>query len=158
MQFPQASIEDIDAEQLRLVYDTNIFPAFLPDQGGAAPPQAGERDREHRLGDRLPGAPVLLDYSSTKGAVVSFTRSLSLQLAPRGIRVNAIAPGPVWTSLIASSYDSETVSTFGTETPMKRPAQPFELAPAYVYLASNIMSSFVSGTTIHVNGGIITGA
>ncbi len=101
------------------------------------------------------GAPLLVDYSSTKGAVVSFTRSLSLQLADRGIRVNAVAPGPIWTPLIVSSYSAEYVTTFGTDRPMKRAGQPFELAPTYVYLASDD-SSYVSGQVLHVNGGTIT--
>ena len=101
------------------------------------------------------GNETLLDYSSTKGAIVSFTRSLSLSCAPTGIRVNAIAPGPVWTPLIVSSFDADKVQTFGQDVPLGRAAQPFELAPAYVYLASDD-SAFMSGQVLHINGGVIT--
>jgi NAD(P)-dependent dehydrogenase (short-subunit alcohol dehydrogenase family) len=97
----------------------------------------------------------LLDYSATKGAIVSFTRSLALSVAPKGIRVNAVAPGPVWTPLIPASFDGQKVSTFGQDVPFARAAQPFELAPAYVYLASDD-SAFVTGQVLHVNGGMIT--
>src|SRR5690606_35553955 len=100
------------------------------------------------------GNPQLIDYSSTKGAITSFTRSLALNLASRGIRVNAVAPGPIWTPLIPSTFPAETVKTFGSSTPMGRPGQPEELAPAYVYLASND-SSYVTGQVLHVNGGSV---
>jgi NAD(P)-dependent dehydrogenase (short-subunit alcohol dehydrogenase family) len=93
----------------------------------------------------------MIDYTATKGAIVSFTRSLSLSLANQGIRVNAVAPGPIWTPLIPSAFTAEEVKTFG---PMKRPGQPFELAPAYVLLASDD-SSYISGQILFVNGGSI---
>ena len=98
------------------------------------------------------GKENLIDYSSTKGAVVTFTRSLSQSLAKHGIRVNAVAPGPIWTPLIVSSFSEEEVANFGSDVPMKRAGQPFELAPAYVYLASDD-SSYVTGQVLHVNGG-----
>lgn len=94
----------------------------------------------------------LIDYSSTKGAVVTFTRSLSRSLVDKGIRVNAVAPGPIWTPLIVSSFSKGEIEKFGSDVPMKRAGQPFELAPAYVYLASDD-SSYVTGQVIHVNGG-----
>lgn len=100
------------------------------------------------------GSGHLMDYSATKGAIVSFTRSLSANLAAKGIRVNSVAPGPVWTPLIASSFEGKKVASFGTDTPMKRPAQPVELAPAFVFLASDD-ASYITGQTIHVNGGEI---
>ena len=100
------------------------------------------------------GSTDLIDYSATKGAIVSFTRSLSESIADEGIRVNGVAPGPIWTPLIPASFSKEKVDGFGGNTPMKRPGQPQELAPAYVYLASED-SSYVSGQMIHVNGGII---
>jgi NAD(P)-dependent dehydrogenase (short-subunit alcohol dehydrogenase family) len=99
------------------------------------------------------GHPILLDYSATKGAIVSYTRSLSQMLAP-DIRVNAVAPGPIWTPLIPSTFSPEQVKKFGTDTPMGRPGQPAEVAPAYVFLASDD-SSYITGQTIHVNGGSI---
>lgn len=98
------------------------------------------------------GEKTLIDYSSTKGAIVSFTRSLAMSLVEDGIRVNAVAPGPIWTPLTVSSFLAERVAVFGTDTPMKRAGQPFELAPAYVYLASDD-SRYVTGETLHINGG-----
>jgi NAD(P)-dependent dehydrogenase (short-subunit alcohol dehydrogenase family) len=100
------------------------------------------------------GSRYMIDYTATKGAIVSFTRSLSLSLANQGIRVNAVAPGPIWTPLIPSAFTAEEVKTFGTEVPMRRPGQPFELAPVYVLLASDD-SSYISGQILFVNGGSI---
>ena len=100
------------------------------------------------------GNVTLIDYSSTKGAITSFTRALSGELVEKGIRVNGVAPGPIWTPLIPASFDKEQVDQFGADAPMKRPGQPSELAPAYVYLASED-SSYVTGQMIHVNGGTI---
>jgi len=100
------------------------------------------------------GSPQLLDYSSTKGAITAFTRSLSMNIADRGIRVNGVAPGPIWTPLIPSTFDEDKVEKFGANVPMERPGQPDEVAPAYVYLASSD-ASYVSGQVIHVNGGTV---
>ena len=100
------------------------------------------------------GNEKLIDYSMTKGALTSFTRSLALNLVSKGIRVNAVAPGPVWTPLIPSSFDEYQVSMFGQNNPMKRAAQPVEIAEAYVFLASE-GASFITGETIHINGGEI---
>ncbi|HBG55200.1 MAG TPA: NAD(P)-dependent oxidoreductase, partial [Ruminococcaceae bacterium] len=100
------------------------------------------------------GNPMLIDYSSTKGAIVSFTRSMALSLVGRGIRVNAVAPGPVWTPLIVSSFPPEQVQTFGSTSPMQRAAQPYELAPAYVFLGCDD-SSDITGQVLHVNGGTV---
>ena len=98
------------------------------------------------------GQQNLMDYSSTKGAIVSFTRALARSLADKHIRVNAVAPGPIWTPLIPASFDDQEIETFGSSVPMKRPAQPVELAPTYVYLASDD-SSYVTGQILHVDGG-----
>lgn len=98
------------------------------------------------------GSPKLVDYSATKGALISFTRALSNAVVDRGIRVNAVAPGPIWTPLIAATFKADDVATFGADTPMKRPGQPHEVAAAVIFLASDD-ASYISGQTIHVNGG-----
>ena len=100
------------------------------------------------------GKKDLIDYSATKGAIVSFTKSLALSLADMKIRVNAVAPGPIWTPLIPSSFSKNQIETFGNDVPLKRPGEPFEIAPAYLYLASDD-SRYVTGQIIHVNGGTI---
>ncbi|MBW7455269.1 SDR family oxidoreductase [Paenibacillus sepulcri] len=155
VQFPQESIANISNEQLEDTYRTNILPHFYMTKAALPYLKPGSAIVSTASVTAYAGAPLLVDYSSTKGAIVSFTRSLSLQLVSRGIRVNAIAPGPIWTPLIVSSYSAEYVKTFGLETPMKRAGQPFELAPAYIYLASDD-SSFVTGQVLHVNGGVMT--
>ena len=153
-QHPQEDIENISDEQLQRTFKTNIFSFFymtkaalphIPD-GGCIINTASITAYE--------GTPKLLDYSSTKGAVVTFTRSLSEQLVKRNIRVNAVAPGPIWTPLIPSSYNAKEVGEFGDDTPMKRPGQPAEVAGAYVFLASPL-ATYITGQTIHVNGGTV---
>lgn len=104
------------------------------------------------------GNASLLDYTSTKGAIVAFIRGLSLQLVSKGIRVNGVAPGPIWTPLIPSSLGEEKVKSFGSEVPMKRAGQPSEVAPSYVFLASNADTSYISGQVVHPNGGAIVNA
>ncbi|WP_238650779.1 SDR family oxidoreductase [Paenibacillus piscarius] len=152
VQYPQKSILDISEEQLYQTYRTNIFPFFFLTQAALPHMRRGSCIINTASITAYRGHKELIDYSSTKGAIVSFTRSLALSLADSGIRVNSVAPGPVWTPLIPSSFSAEEVSVFGTETPFKRAAQPYELAGAYVYLASSD-ASYVTGTCIHVNGG-----
>lgn len=152
VQYPQQSIMDISEEQLYQTYRTNIFPFFFLTQAALPHLQRGSSIINTASITAYQGNKELIDYSSTKGAIVSFTRSLALSLADAGIRVNSVAPGPVWTPLIPSSFSAEEVSVFGTDTPFKRAAQPYELAGAYVYLAGPD-SSYVTGTCIHVNGG-----
>lgn len=151
-QHPQKTIEDISKEQLERTFRTNILAMFYMTQ--AAMPHLGKGSTIINTSSitAYRGSPELLDYSSTKGAIVSFTRSLSMNLADKGIRVNGVAPGPIWTPLIPSTFPEEHVAQFGATQPMKRPGQPEELAPAYVFLASSD-SSYISGQMIHVNGG-----
>lgn len=156
VQYPQDSLQDISREQLEKTFRTNVFPMFhvtsraldhLPDDGAIINTTSVTAYR---------GSPRLIDYSATKGAVVSFTRVMSSVLAERGIRVNAVAPGPIWTPLIPASFTEEEVAEFGQDSPMGRPGQPEEVAPAYVFLASRD-SSYISGQVIHPNGGEIVG-
>ncbi|KOP67022.1 short-chain dehydrogenase [Bacillus sp. FJAT-18019] len=151
-QHPQKKIEDITKEQLERTFRTNIFGMFFMTQAAMPHLSKGSTIINTASITAYRGSPQLLDYSSTKGAIVAFTRSLSMNVAEQGIRVNAVAPGPIWTPLIPSTFTSDQVSEFGATQPMKRPGQPEELAPAYVYLASTD-SSYVSGQVIHVNGG-----
>lgn len=152
-QHPQESIMDIDSEQLEKTFRTNIFSMFQLTKSALPHLKEGSAIINTTSITAYKGHPKLLDYSSTKGAITSFTRSLALQLAEKGIRVNGIAPGPIWTPLIPSTFTAEEVSEFGQDTPMKRPGQPEELAPAFVYLASHYDSSYVSGQILHINGG-----
>lgn len=151
-QHPQASISDISAEQLERTFRTNVFAMFYLVKAALPHLQRGAAIVNTTSVTAYRGSPRLLDYSSTKGAIVSFTRTLSLQLVERGIRVNAVAPGPIWTPLIPSSMPGMSEEEFGRDTPMKRTGQPVELAPAYVFLASED-ASYISGQVIHVNGG-----
>jgi NAD(P)-dependent dehydrogenase (short-subunit alcohol dehydrogenase family) len=153
-QHPQKSITDIDAKQLEQTFRTNIFSMFFMTKAVMKYLKKGASIINTASITAYKGNPTLLDYSSTKGAIVTFTRSLSQNLASKNIRVNAVAPGPIWTPLIPSTFPPKRVKEFGKDTPMGRPGQPEELAPAYVYLASDD-SSYVSGQTLHVNGGTV---
>jgi len=157
-QYYHENIEEIPTEEIEKTFRTNIMSFFFMTK--AALKHMGEGTAIINTGSVVAyiGYETLLDYSSTQGAVITFTRSLSQSLVGRGIRVNAVAPGPVWTPLIPSSFPAEEVSKFGTEVPMKRAAQPWEIAPAYVFLAHNGDSSYITGQTIHLNGGMVVNA
>jgi NAD(P)-dependent dehydrogenase (short-subunit alcohol dehydrogenase family) len=154
IQFEQTKIEDISAEQLQKTFATNIFSQFYLTRFAVPHMQKGSVVINTASVTAFKGNPALMDYSSTKGAIIAFTRSLSQSLVERGIRVNAVAPGPVWTPLIPASFDAEKVDTFGENIPMGRPAQPVEISGCYVFLASE-ESAFITGQTLHPNGGSI---
>jgi NAD(P)-dependent dehydrogenase (short-subunit alcohol dehydrogenase family) len=151
-QHPQESIEDITVEQLERTFRTNVFSYFFMTKAALKHLKEGSAIVNTASVTAYKGSPQLLDYSSTKGAEIAFTRSLAMNLAEKKIRVNAVAPGPIWTPLIPSTFPPEKVETFGADTPMKRPGQPEEVANCYVFLASDD-SSYISGQTLHPNGG-----
>ncbi|GAB5517876.1 MAG: SDR family oxidoreductase [Rhodothermales bacterium] len=151
------NFENLPMEQMRRTFRSNVFSVFYVTQAALPHLNKGASIINSCSVVAFRGFPAEIDYSATKGAVVAFTRALSQQLVERGIRVNSVAPGPIWTPFITSTFPAERVDTFGQDTPMKRAGQPEELAPAYVYLACTD-SSYVTGQTIHVNGGEVVGA
>jgi NAD(P)-dependent dehydrogenase (short-subunit alcohol dehydrogenase family) len=153
-QHPQESIEEISDEQLERTFRTNIFAMFYLTKAALPHLKEGSTIINTTSVTAYRGSPHLLDYSSTKGAIVSFTRSLAQQLAEKGIRVNGVAPGPIWTPLIPATFPPAHVATFGADVPMKRPGQPEEVAPSFVFLASTD-SSYMTGQILHPNGGEI---
>ncbi|WP_284037263.1 SDR family oxidoreductase [Neobacillus sp. 114] len=153
-QHPQPSILNITSAQLEKTFRTNIFSYFYMTKMTLPFLKKGASIINTASITAYHGNEQLLDYSATKGAIVTYTRSLSLSLAKQGIRVNGVAPGPIWTPLIPSTFTADQVATFGSDTPMGRAGQPYELAASYVFLASED-SSYMSGQMIHVNGGTI---
>src|SRR5687768_17557458 len=153
-QHVRESILDIDSAQLERTFRTNIFSMFYLVKAALPQLKKGARIINTTSVTAYKGSPHLLDYSATKGAIVAFTRSLSLQLIEQGIHVNAVAPGPIWTPLIPSTFPPDKVGEFGKNVPMRRAAQPDEVAPCYVFLASRDCS-YMSGQVLHPNGGNI---
>jgi NAD(P)-dependent dehydrogenase (short-subunit alcohol dehydrogenase family) len=153
-QHAQNSVEDITKEQLERTFKTNIFSIFYMAKACLPHMKEGSVIINTSSITAYKGHERLIDYSCTKGAITTFTRSLAISLSKRNIRVNAVAPGPIWTPLIPSSFTPEEVAKFGSNTNLGRPGQPVELAPAYVFLASDA-STFITGETMHVNGGEI---
>ncbi|MDB9372543.1 SDR family oxidoreductase [Nodularia sphaerocarpa] len=153
-QHPKENIEEISKEQLERTFRTNIFSMFYLTKAAMKHLKAGSAIINSTSVTAYKGNPLLLDYSSTKGAIVAFTRSLSQNLVSQGIRVNAVAPGPIWTPLIPSTFPADQVATFGKQVPMGRAGQPEEVAPSYVFLASDD-ASYMTGQVLHPNGGSI---
>jgi NAD(P)-dependent dehydrogenase (short-subunit alcohol dehydrogenase family) len=151
-QHPQESIEDITEEQLDRTFRTNIYSYFFLVKAAMPHLKEGSCIINTTSVTAYAGSPQLLDYSSTKGAIVAFTRSLSQALAEKKIRVNGVAPGPIWTPLIPSTFPEEHVEKFGADTPLKRAGQPDEVAPCFVFLACSD-SSYITGQILHPNGG-----
>lgn len=154
-QHPQEIITDIDNEQLERTFKTNFFGVFYLVREAVPHMKENASIINTSSVTAYDGNPQLLDYSSTKGAMTSFTRSLAIQLSEKGIRVNQVAPGPIWTPLIPSTFGKDNVENFGADTLMGRAGQPIELAEAYVFLAWHNASSYITGQTIHINGGKI---
>jgi len=153
-QHPQKTIADISAEQLLRTFQTNIFSFFYLAKAALPHLNSGARIINTTSVTAYRGSPELLDYSATKGAIVTFTRSLAMQLVEKGIRVNGVAPGPIWTPLIPSTFNGQKVAQFGSDVPMGRAGQPAEVAPCFVFLATED-SSYLTGQILHPNGGEI---
>ncbi len=157
-QHPQESLTDISDKQLEATFSTNIFGMFYLTKACLPHMKEGGSIINTTSITAYRGHEKLVDYASTKGAVTTFTRSLAMQLAEKGIRVNMVAPGPIWTPLIPSTFKGKDLENFGADTPLKRPGQPVELAESYLFLAWDYASSYITGQTIHVNGGSILNA
>jgi NAD(P)-dependent dehydrogenase (short-subunit alcohol dehydrogenase family) len=153
-QHPQDSLEKITAKQLERTFRTNVFSLFYLTKAALPHLHRGATIINTTSVTAYRGSAALIDYASTKGAIVSFTRSLAHAVVKRGIRVNAVAPGPIWTPLIPATFPSEKVETFGSDVPLGRTGQPNEVAPCYVFLASDD-SSYMTGQVLHPNGGEI---
>ena len=154
VQYVQDSILDISDEQLEKTFKTNIFSYFYMTKYTLPHLKRNASIINTSSINSFRGNKKLIDYSATKGAITTFTKSMSSSLADKGIRVNEVAPGPIWTPLIPGSFSKEDIEVFGSDVPLKRAGQPFEVSPAYLYLASDD-SRYVTGQTIHVNGGTI---
>lgn len=154
IQFQEDDLQHIDLINMETTFQTNVFPLFYITQAALEYLSEGDTIINTASITAFRGNPTLIDYSSSKGAILSFTRALSASLAEKGIRVNAVAPGPIWTPLIPATLES--YEKFGQDTPLGRAGQPAELGPGYVFLASED-SSYMTGQTLHINGGTVVG-
>ncbi|HUQ66164.1 MAG TPA: SDR family oxidoreductase [Flavitalea sp.] len=150
-------LENISSKQLLTTFSTNIFSYFWVTRAALPFMEKGSCIINSSSVTAYRGSATLIDYSSTKGAIVAFTRSLALNLAEKGIRVNGVAPGPIWTPLIPSSFDGKRVAQHGSDVPLKRAGQPAEVAPSYLFLACDD-SSYMTGQFLHPNGGEVVNA
>jgi NAD(P)-dependent dehydrogenase (short-subunit alcohol dehydrogenase family) len=155
-QHPQEDFTDISDDQLERTFATNIFGAFYLTRASLPHLHEGDSIINTTSIVAYKGHEELVDYGATKGALLGFTRSLSQNLAKKGIRVNGVAPGPIWTPLIPSTFDAKEVKEFGQDTPLGRPGQPDEVAPCFVFLASDD-ASYITGQVLHPNGGWVVG-
>jgi NAD(P)-dependent dehydrogenase (short-subunit alcohol dehydrogenase family) len=151
-QHEKEQVTEIAPEQLRRTFETNVFGYFYMTQSALPHLKEGAAIVNTTSVTAYRGSDHLIDYSATRGAIVTFTRSLSKSLAKKGIRVNGVAPGPIWTPLIPASFDAKHVAEFGQDTPMGRPGQPYEVATCHLFLAC-LESSYMSGQVLHPNGG-----
>lgn len=154
-QYETNILENITEESLNHIFKVNVFSAIFLAKAALKHMKEGSNIINTVSVVAYKGNPSLVDYTATKSALVGFTRALAEAIAEKGIRVNAVAPGPIWTPLIPASFSADKMPSFGANTALKRAGQPYELAPAYVYLASNTDSSYVTGQVIHVNGGTV---
>jgi NAD(P)-dependent dehydrogenase (short-subunit alcohol dehydrogenase family) len=157
-QVEQKNLTDISTEQLLKTFSTNIFSMFWITKAALPHLKPGSAIVNTTSVTAYRGSGTLMDYSSTKGAIVAFTRSLASNLVEKGIRVNAVAPGPIWTPLIVASFDAEKSAKHGSDSPMKRSGEPVEVAPSYLFLACNDYSSYITGQVLHPNGGEVVNA
>lgn len=156
-QYLEGTIENVDAERLEKVFSTNIFSMFYLSKAALPHLKEGSSIVNSTSINAYKGNASLLSYTATKGAILAFTRSISQTLLEKGIRVNGVAPGPIWTPLITDTFPPDAVANFGQQVPKKRPGQPFEVATSFVFLASED-ASYMTGQVLHPNGGVVVGA
>jgi NAD(P)-dependent dehydrogenase (short-subunit alcohol dehydrogenase family) len=157
VQYLEPSLDEIDSARLGDIFATNVFAMFYFTRAAEPHMKAGSSIINTTSINAYKGNAKLLSYSTTKGAILAFTRSIAQPMLEKGIRVNGVAPGPIWTPFIPDAFPADTVKDFGKQVPMQRPGQPREVAPSFVFLASED-ASYISGQVLHPNGGVVIGA